>query len=136
MTAASLGGAGAIALTSAPPASASALGCAGFARFHVDGIPIYGGNYCFGVWGSGSYVNFTDGDVNTPMIYNRSEVVRFYDSHGSNYATYWGPTSYGWTYGYHYWRTGIHGNFRSGGRVCGTLLSSGHGVATVCHGIS
>lgn len=80
-------------------------------------------------------MNFTDGNVNSPAIYNRSEVVRFYDRYGNNYATFWEPTAYGYTYGFHYWQTNIRGTAQAGGRVCRTLLSSGAGVATACEGI-
>lgn len=133
-----LAGAGVVigsAVATASPASASAVGCTWFGSYNVAGHTVYSGQYCFGINGSGTTVNFTDGSVNSPAIYNRSEVVRFYDRYGSNYATFWGPTSYGYTYGFHYWQTGIHGTANAGGRVCGTLLSSGAAIATACEGI-
>lgn len=133
-----LAGAGAVAgaaFIAASPASASAVGCTWFGSYSIAGHTIYSGQYCFGINGSGTRVNFTDGSANSPAIYNRSEVVRFYDSRGSLYATFYEPTSTGYTYGYHYWQTGINGTAKAGGRVCGTLTSSGAALATACEGI-
>jgi hypothetical protein len=125
-----------VAGVAAPSAQASAVGCTWFGTYVVGGHTIYAGQYCFGINGSGTWVNFTDGSVNTPAIYNRSEVVRFYDRYGNLYAAFYEPEAYGYTYGFHYWQTGIHGWAKAGGRVCGTLTSSGAGVATACEGIS
>lgn len=131
--------AGVIAGTSSP-AFATADGCTFFSplTFVFDDmtISIPGGQYCFGINGNGTQVNFTTGAYQTARMYNYAEAVRFYDNHGNNYATFWTPEHLGWAYGPHSWATNIHGTAKAGGRVCGSLTSSGHVVATVCEGIS
>jgi hypothetical protein len=72
--------------------------------------------------------------IDTAWIVNYTEVVRFYDGHGNNFATFTEPVHNGYAYGYHYWQTGIRGTARVG-RVCGTLMSSGTPVATACERI-
>ena len=51
----------------ATPASASAVGCVRWGQKHIPyvNISIPTGQYCFGVHGSGTYVQFTDGSINT-----------------------------------------------------------------------
>ena len=98
--------AGVIAGTSSP-AFATADGCTFFSplTFVFDDmtISIPGGQYCFGINGNGTQVNFTTGAYQTARMYNYAEAVRFYDNHGNNYATFWTPESiFGWAYGPHY----------------------------------
>jgi hypothetical protein len=128
--------AGTFMLGNVPTASATATGCHIWAYVVVDGYPAPTGEYCFGVIGSGTTVANTTGSYETAYLYNYSEVVRFYNSSGSNYATFYGPVHYGYAYGPHSWSTGIHGTAQAGGRVCGSLTSSGVAIATVCEGIS
>jgi len=119
------------------PAYASANGChVWFTPITIVGHVIPEGEYCFGVVGSGTTIDYTTGNFITAVIYNYSEVVRFYDSHGNNYDTFYEPEHYGNAYGTHAWSTNIHGTARAGGSVCGSLTSSGFTVATVCEGIS
>ena len=96
------------------------------------------GYYCFGVNGKGPKVNYTTGGFTTAWLYNYTEVVRFYNADGVNFKTYIEPVHYGYAYGAHDWRTGIHGTFNAaaGGRVCGSLLASGVKIATKCESIS
>jgi hypothetical protein len=116
------------------PASASATWCAQFGAKSVLGHSIATGQYCFTVSGSGTTVNYTSGSVNTGWIGYPTEVVQFYDNTGSNYASYTTFRGQGTLYGYHYWKTGIHGNARIGS-VCGSLLSYGQTIARVCANI-
>jgi hypothetical protein len=131
-----IGVAGSLVATSAP-AMASAVGCTRYGSVYIPVVKfsIPTGQYCFGINGSGATVNFTDGSVDTAWIVNYSETVRFYDGHGHNYYTYNGPVHAGYAYSYHYWQTSIHGSAVVGGRVCGTLMSSGTAVATACESI-
>lgn len=118
------------------PAFATADGCTFFHVIRFAGYTIPGGQYCFGINGRGTTVNFTTGAYQTAVTYNYSEVVRFYDSHNNDYATFYKPVHYGWAYGPQSWTFNIHGTAKAGGRVCGSLTSSGVAIATVCESIS
>jgi len=119
------------------PAYATADGCHVWTSpITIVGHVIPEGEYCFGVVGNGTTIDYTTGNFMTAVIYNYSEVVRFYDSYGNNYSTFYEPEHYGNAYGTHAWSTNIHGTAKAGGRVCGSLTSSGVAVATVCEGIS
>lgn len=131
------------ALIAASPAQASAYGCTRWGALKVPGVGVVVplGVYCFGVNGSGTQVNYTDGNYYFlggslhPALYNEREVVRFYDNSNNNYATFWEPTHLGWRYGNQSWTTNIHGNAEPG-RVCGSLVTNGAVMATACEGIS
>jgi hypothetical protein len=119
------------------PAYASADGCHVWTSpITIVGHVIPEGDYCFGVVGTGTTIDYTTGSFITGVIYDYSEVVRFYDSRGNNYATFYEPEHYGNAYDTHNWTTNIHGTAKAGGRVCGSLTSSGAVVVTVCEGIS
>ncbi len=130
-------------VVAAAPAQASAYGCTRWGALKVPGVGVVVplGVYCFGVNGSGTTIHFTDGNYYflgeslRPALYNEREVVRFYDNRGVNYSTIWEATHVGWRYGNQSWQTTIHGTARPG-RVCGSLLTSGAVMATVCQGIS
>lgn len=115
----------------ASPASATGTHCAKWGVVRIWGHSLPTGQYCFSVVGSGTRVSFTSGSYNTGWIYNAGERVRFYDTRGTNYATWYTHQDYGTTYGYHYWTTGIRGNARYG-RACGEMLSSGAVIASAC----
>lgn len=116
------------------PASATAIGCTRWGTVHVPDATLYSGQYCFGVHGNGTTVDFTDGSINTPRIVNFTEVVHLYDNWGRSYATNYEGVHQGNAYGFHYWRSGLRGRARVG-TICGELLSSGVHVATVCERI-
>jgi hypothetical protein len=121
-------------LLAAASVSASALGCARWGYVHVAGVSLPTGQYCFGINGSGTTVNNTTGSINTPVIYNYEEVVRFYDGYGNNYRTYYQPTHWGASYGSQFWSTGVHGTAQRGS-VCGELTSNSVVVVKVCESI-
>lgn len=122
------------AVANAQPAQASASGCTGYKNvtLPVVNMTIPSGTYCFGVNGSGLWVNNTSGSL-SGLIYNRSEVIRLYDDWGQNYKTYYGSTAYGYSYGTKFWRqNNVRGTIKSG-QICGTLTAGGAAVATHCH---
>jgi hypothetical protein len=119
-------------LTNTTPASASATKCASWGPVQVLGRNIPTGQYCFGVAGNGRRIDYTRGNFNTGWIYSPVEVVRFKDTKGREYATFYTYRASGWvTGGYHPWKTSIRGTARQG-TACGELLSSGAFVATTC----
>lgn len=125
-------GAGAV---SAAPASADARWCGYTGTIAVKGVTIPTGQYCFSVVGSGTHVNFTSGSYNGPIILDAVERVTFVDRYGNNYASWITYNKPGRSYGYRYWQSGINGNARSGGSVCGEMMSAGVPLRKICHGI-
>ena len=123
---------GAIAATSTD-ANAAALGCATFGTVQVAGYTIPGGLYCFGVYGSGLTITGTDSSAQTVRIYNESEIIRVYDGNGSLRSTVTTISRTGATYGQQSWSTGYRPTIYNGGKICGSLRSSGTVIATVCH---
>ena len=122
-------------LATSGTALASATGCARWGSVHIPGFgSIPTGQYCFSINGSGTRVNYTSGSIDTPVIYNFAEDVRFYDGRGNNYYTYWGPTHWGAAYGPHSWWTSINGTAQRGS-VCGELTSNSVIVTRVCESI-
>jgi len=116
------------------PAFASATRCAWWGVQKVLGHSVPTGQYCFSTGGSGTTVTYTSGSFNTGYIGYPTEVVQFFDTSGSNYATYTTFQGDGTLYGFHYWKTGIRGTARTGS-VCGNLLSYGQTIARVCESI-
>lgn len=127
--------AGGGAVAESTPAHADASGCTlwGGEEIPVIDVTIDTGEYCFGVKGNGTQVDWTDGSFNTTFITDWTEIVRFYDGYGNNYATFNEPVTPN-SYGFNYWTTHIHGTAKLG-RVCGTLLTEGVEIATACEGI-
>lgn len=121
-------------LVGASPAQASATGCAWWGVRTVGGYQIPAGQYCFTIHGGGLTVTGTTGSFNTPVLYNWSETVRFYNNSNSNYSTFNKPVSNGAAYGYHLWSLPVNGTAQPG-RVCGELKSSGVVIARVCHNV-
>jgi hypothetical protein len=116
------------------PAFASATGCARWGVKKILGYSIPTGQYCFSVEGNGTNVTYTSGSFNTGYIEYPTEVVQFYNTSGRNYASYTTFRGQGTLYGFHYWKTGIHGTAQKGS-VCGSLLSYGQTVVRVCENI-
>lgn len=123
-------------ISTAGPAAASSGWCSvyGPVKVRVLGVTLPTGVYCFSVIGSGLHVSYTSSELDTGWIINFRERVDFYDNNGNDYYTYWGPVHNGYAYGDHTWRTGINGTARSG-KVCGTLISSGTDIITICRPI-
>lgn len=126
-------GAGAV---SAMPASASATWCGYTGTIAIKGVTVPTGQYCFSVIGSGTHVDFTSGSYNGPIIIDAVERVTFVDRNGNSYASWNTYNKPGRSYGYRYWRSGINGNARSGGSVCGEMMSAGVGISKICHRIN
>lgn len=124
--------AGAIAVTGTG-ASAAALGCGTFGTIQVAGHAIPGGLYCFGVYGSGLTITGTESSAQTPIIYNESEIISVYDGSGSLRSIVETISRTGAAYGQHAWTTGYRPAIYNGGRICGSLRSSGTVISTVCH---
>jgi hypothetical protein len=120
-------------VATAGPASATAGGCHFWGSVYIPilKVDLPNGEYCFGVSGSGTRVNYTYGNYTTMWLYDWTEVVHFYDQYGNVYATFREQLHGGYSYGGHAWRTTIHGTARKG-TACGTLLSDGLTVATAC----
>ena len=129
--------AGVFAIVAVTPgsASASANGCTywGGLTIHVGGhaIGLPGGRQCINVLGSGTYVTGVQGWWDTTYMYDSLEVIRFYDTHGNNYRTYYGPTHEGYAYGQLSYTKTLNSNMKPGS-VCTSALSGGVTVATAC----
>lgn len=123
-------------VTTSTPAAASATWCLHTSQVKLVGITIPTGYYCFSVLGSGTRVDATTGSYNGPVIANAAERVTFYDRYGRSYASWITYSSRGNTYGFRYWRSGIHGYAKAGGSVCGEMMAAGVTIGRICHRIA
>lgn len=119
------------------PAEASATWCRYTSTITLPGgFTVPTGNYCFSVIGSGTWVDFTSGSWNGPVIQNAGERVTFYDRYGNNKGSWITYSQPGNSYGYRYWRSGLRGNAWAGGSVCGDMMASGVTIGRICHRIA
>ena len=128
---------GSIAL--AGPAQASATGCAYYGGIgSIKGIPIYNGNYCATVDGSGSYVYDVQASVSSyGTICNWDITAEFFDAnwhwHQTRVSSHHygcGHTGWDWIPIDDMMRNLVGSPY---GYMCSTLRVAGQRVTSVCH---